>query len=78
MSAISEIPAYMVSPCCHAGLQFHQERLVCESCGLGYPMRGDIQILLKTAAGRFCERCRRWRHTDTLADGRCPDCLDTI
>jgi len=36
----------IVCPDCHGGLAPKGEELVCQSCGLAYPVRDDIPVLL--------------------------------
>jgi uncharacterized protein YbaR (Trm112 family) len=36
----------IVCPACHAGLDPVGEELVCTGCGLAYPVRDDIPVLL--------------------------------
>ena len=36
----------IVCPACHAGLELTGEELVCTGCGLAYPIRDDIPVLL--------------------------------
>ncbi len=36
----------IVCPDCHGGLTAEGEELVCSGCGLAYPVRDDIPVLL--------------------------------
>ncbi len=36
----------IVCPACHAALEDVAEELVCTGCGLAYPVRDDIPVLL--------------------------------
>lgn len=36
----------IVCPACRAGLDLVAEELVCSGCGLAYPVRDDIPVLL--------------------------------
>ncbi|WP_372728107.1 Trm112 family protein [Nocardioides sp.] len=38
--------AIIVCPQCRAGLQPTEDELVCTGCGLAYPVRDDIPVLL--------------------------------
>ena len=38
--------AIIVCPACHATLSPTGEELVCSGCGLAYPVRDDIPVLL--------------------------------
>lgn len=38
--------AIIVCPDCHGDLSEQGEELVCASCGLAYPVRDDIPVLL--------------------------------
>jgi uncharacterized protein YbaR (Trm112 family) len=38
--------AIIVCPSCHASLSTEGEELVCSGCGLAYPVRDDIPVLL--------------------------------
>jgi uncharacterized protein YbaR (Trm112 family) len=38
--------AIIVCPACHGGLAEQGEELVCRSCGLAYPVRDGIPVLL--------------------------------
>jgi uncharacterized protein YbaR (Trm112 family) len=38
--------AIIVCPACHADLEVVAEELVCTGCGLAYPVRDDIPVLL--------------------------------
>ena len=38
--------AIIVCPQCHASLEATEEELVCTGCGLAYPVRDDIPVLL--------------------------------
>jgi uncharacterized protein len=44
--------AIIVCPDCHGGLEPRDEELVCRSCGLAYPVRDDIPVLLVDEARR--------------------------
>jgi uncharacterized protein YbaR (Trm112 family) len=38
--------AIIVCPACHASLEPTGDELVCTGCGLAYPVRDDIPVLL--------------------------------
>ncbi len=42
----------IVCPDCHGPLEPHDEELVCGDCGLAYPVRDDIPVLLVDEARR--------------------------
>ena len=42
----------IVCPQCHASLEATEEELVCTGCGLAYPVRDDIPVLLVDEARR--------------------------
>jgi uncharacterized protein len=42
----------IVCPDCHGELAVVDEELVCRSCGLAYPVRDDIPVLLVDEARR--------------------------
>ena len=42
----------IVCPSCHARLDAVDEELVCSDCGLAYPVRDDIPVLLVDEARR--------------------------
>lgn len=42
----------IVCPDCHADLTPVAEELVCDGCGLAYPVRDDIPVLLVDSARR--------------------------
>ena len=42
----------LACPSCHAGLREEGEELVCTGCGLAYPVRDDIPVLLVDEARR--------------------------
>jgi uncharacterized protein len=42
----------IVCPACRARLEPQAEELVCTSCGLAYPVRDDIPVLLVDEARR--------------------------
>ena len=42
----------IVCPDCHGKLEAVDEELVCRSCGLAYPVRDDIPVLLVDEARR--------------------------
>ncbi len=44
--------AIIVCPDCHADLRVEAEELVCVGCGLIYPVRDDIPVLLVDEARR--------------------------
>lgn len=44
--------AIIVCPDCHADLEILGEELVCTGCGLAYPVRDDIPVLLVDQARR--------------------------
>jgi uncharacterized protein YbaR (Trm112 family) len=48
MNLDQELLDLIVCPACHAGLVVDEaaEELVCSGCGLAYPVRDDIPVLL--------------------------------
>jgi len=42
----------IVCPACRADLEVRAEELVCTGCGLAYPVRDDIPVLLVDEARR--------------------------
>ena len=44
--------AIIVCPDCHGALAATGEELVCQACGLAYPVRDDIPVLLVDEARR--------------------------
>lgn len=42
----------IVCPACHSALEAVAEELVCTGCGLAYPVRDDIPVLLVDEARR--------------------------
>ena len=51
--------AIIVCPDCRGALEPVEEELVCQSCGLAYPVRDDIPVLLVDEARRPDLRGRR-------------------
>ncbi|WP_300406324.1 Trm112 family protein [Nocardioides sp.] len=59
MSGTDETPSVspalleiIVCPDCHGSLDLTGAELVCQSCGLAYPIRDDIPVLLVDEARR--------------------------
>jgi len=48
----SDLLAIIVCPDCHGGLEPAADELVCQGCGLAYPVRDDIPVLLVDEARR--------------------------
>ena len=46
------LTAIIVCPSCHGDLREEGEELVCTGCGLAYPVRDDIPVLLVDEARR--------------------------
>ncbi|MFT4009769.1 MAG: Trm112 family protein [Nocardioidaceae bacterium] len=46
MNLDPDLLAIIVCPDCHGELQPTESELVCQACGLAYPVRDDIPILL--------------------------------
>ena len=46
MNLDPQLLAIIVCPSCHADLEVRGEELVCTGCGLVYPVRDDIPVLL--------------------------------
>jgi len=42
----SRLLEILVCPQCHGGLVLKEDRLVCQSCGLRYPVRDGIPVML--------------------------------
>jgi len=42
----------IVCPDCHGPLEVDSDELVCQQCGLAYPVRDDIPVLLVDEARR--------------------------
>lgn len=47
-----DLLAIIVCPACHGDLSVEGEELVCGGCGLAYPVREDIPVLLVDEARR--------------------------
>jgi uncharacterized protein len=52
MNLDPELLAIIVCPACRGDLEARAEELVCQSCGLAYPVRDDIPVLLVDEARR--------------------------
>lgn len=52
MNLDPELLAIIVCPACRGDLSAQGEELVCASCGLAYPVRDDIPVLLVDEARR--------------------------
>ena len=52
MSVSEELLAIMACPECRAGLVERGDALVCTGCGLHYPVRDGIPVMLSEAAFR--------------------------
>lgn len=52
MNIDSKLLEIIVCPDCRAGLEPQGEELVCTGCGLAYPVRDDIPVLLVDEARR--------------------------
>lgn len=52
MNLDPRLRAIIVCPDCHGALDEQGEELVCTSCGLAYPVRDDIPVLLVDEARR--------------------------
>ncbi|HET7734722.1 MAG TPA: Trm112 family protein [Nocardioidaceae bacterium] len=46
MNLDADLLAIIVCPACHGQLATGTEELVCQGCGLAYPVRDDIPVLL--------------------------------
>ena len=46
MNLDANLLAIIVCPACHGQLEAATEELVCQGCGLAYPVRDDIPVLL--------------------------------
>jgi len=46
MNLDPDLLAIIVCPDCHGQLEAQGEELVCTGCGLAYPVRDDIPVLL--------------------------------
>lgn len=46
MNLDPQLRAIIVCPACHADLADGSDELVCQGCGLAYPVRDDIPVLL--------------------------------
>ena len=46
MNLDANLLAIIVCPACHATLEPAAEELMCQGCGLAYPVRDDIPVLL--------------------------------
>ena len=42
----AELLEIICCPDCHGDLEEQPDRLVCRSCGLGYPIRAGVPVLL--------------------------------
>ena len=52
MPVPEDLLAIMACPACHGSLEERGEARACQQCGLHYPVRDDIPILLPEAAYR--------------------------
>ncbi|MFC5178553.1 Trm112 family protein [Nocardioides taihuensis] len=52
MNLDPDLLAIIVCPDCHGKLEAQGEELVCTGCGLAYPVRDDIPVLLVDEARR--------------------------
>ena len=52
MNIDAKLLAIIVCPDCHGSLDPVDEELVCSQCGLAYPVRDDIPVLLVDEARR--------------------------
>ncbi len=52
MNLPDSLLSIIACPDCHGTLQAVAEELVCQKCGLAYPVRDDIPILLVDEARR--------------------------
>lgn len=52
MNVDPDLLALIVCPDCHARLEPRGEELVCTGCGLAYPVRDDIPVMLVDEARR--------------------------
>ena len=46
MNLSPDLLAIVACPDCHGKLEPQSEELVCQGCGLAYPVRDDIPVLL--------------------------------
>jgi uncharacterized protein YbaR (Trm112 family) len=64
--------AIIVCPDCHGSLEPVGEELVCQQCGLAYPVRDDIPVLLvdeaRRPAGRQADDMATWFDESRLDD----------
>jgi hypothetical protein len=49
----AELLSLLVCPACHEPLDQRDELLVCRKCGLGYPIRNGIPVMLLSEAVRL-------------------------
>jgi uncharacterized protein YbaR (Trm112 family) len=52
MPVPEELLAILVCPACHGVLEDHETALACTACGLWYPVRDGIPIMLPEEAYR--------------------------
>ena len=52
MAVDAELVALLVCPVCHAGVEYKDRRhlIICTGCGLHYPVRDDIPVMLPEEA----------------------------
>ena len=55
MSVSEELLAILVCPECHSALREEGDELVCTGCGLRYPVRDGIPVMLAEEARRTGE-----------------------
>ena len=68
----------LVCPACKAKVALEGDRLVCRnvSCGLRYPIRDDIPVMLIHEAEKPRTEGRRDRGTEGRRDGGTEECRD--
>lgn len=58
MAVAQELIALLVCPSCHGGIEYKERRkvIICTQCGLHYPVRDDIPVMLIDEAYRPPQR----------------------
>ena len=73
----------MACSLCTSGLRQAGDTLVCENprCGLVFPIKDDIPVMLIEEASRPCPTCakpRDWKAEKQGDELRCPSCGETF
>jgi uncharacterized protein len=77
MSISQDLLDIMECPLCHSALRAEGDAIACtrKECGLVYPVRDGIPVMLIDEAARACPSCGTTRNWDEKADAlTCPKC----